>query len=784
MDVLAGAESGKQPRVTRKVGHDAQLDLRIVGGKNLPAGRCHKGLADAPAFLGAHRDVLQVGIRRGKPPGGRGGLVVAGVYPSRARIDDLGQFLGIGRTQFGQTSIFEDQARQFMFIGNRLQRLFVGRGLALGCFQHRRQLQLVKQKGLELLGRIEAERMPGQRVALFGQLLHARRQLSSLLAQRIDIHQHAALLHAGQHRHQRNLQITIDGDGARFCRQLWPDRLMQAQGDVGVFRRVARCHANVDLRERNLPGALPGDVLVVDGLVAEVLLCQRVHVVPRCGGVQHVGFKHGVVADTLQADAGTCQHVHVVFCMLAELGLGGILEQGLQRREHARGVQLRWRPGVIVRKRNIGRCSGLHREGNTHDAGAHGIQGRCFRIECNQLRLLEPVHPGRKLRPFSERLVIPCRHRFPTCGLGCRQIADLGLACWRIAGRQRRLHALVEITQRGVEFVARVQRAQGFHVGGAQGQIFHAHVQFDVGLDGHQATRQWQLIQRLTQVFTDLAANRMGVVHDAIERSVLGDPLGRRLRSTLGYARHVVHGVTHQRQVVDDAFRRHAELRDHGFAVHGGVGHRVDQADARRHQLREILVPGRDGDIHAEGFRGTGQRADHIVRFHTRNAQYRKPERTDDGQHGFDLCFQLDRCWCAGGLVVGIHFISKGRARGITDEGDTFGMLLQGRAQHVDHAKQRAGRFARRVGQRRQGMEGPEQVRRAIDEYESRTIRRHGSAQGDGSAAWRAPGVNATFRDSNGKSRKSRADADICNRTAHAQCKIHKQSSLQNGSGG
>ena len=274
------------------------------------------------------------------------------------------------------------------------------------------------------------------------------------------------------------------------------------------------------------------------------------------------------------------------------------------------------------------------------------------------------------------------------------------------------------------------------------------------------------MIQRLTQVFTDLAANRMCVAHDAIKRSVLGDPFGCRLRPALGYARHVVHGVTHQRQVIDNAFRRHAELGDHGVAVHGGVGHRVDQADVRRHQLREILVACRDRDIHIEGFRSAGQGADDIIGFDACNAQDRKPQRSDNGQHGFDLCFQFDRCWRAGGLVVGIHFISKGRARGITDEGDTFGMLLQGCAQHVDHAKQRAGRFARRVGQRRQGVEGPEQVRRTIDEYESRTIGRHGIAQGDGSSAWRAPGVNATFRDSKGKCRKSRADAVICNRTA------------------
>ena len=49
------------------VSEHAQLDLRIVGRDQLVALFGDEGGADFAAFLGADRDVLQVGIGRGEP---------------------------------------------------------------------------------------------------------------------------------------------------------------------------------------------------------------------------------------------------------------------------------------------------------------------------------------------------------------------------------------------------------------------------------------------------------------------------------------------------------------------------------------------------------------------------------------------------------------------------------------------------------------------------------------------------------------------------------------------
>ena len=74
MDVLVIGEGLEQARIARQVRHDAQLDLRIVGGHDVIARPGDEGLAYAPPLGGAHRDVLQVRIVGCQTPGDRNGL--------------------------------------------------------------------------------------------------------------------------------------------------------------------------------------------------------------------------------------------------------------------------------------------------------------------------------------------------------------------------------------------------------------------------------------------------------------------------------------------------------------------------------------------------------------------------------------------------------------------------------------------------------------------------------------------------------------------------------------
>ena len=63
MEVVAGAERGRERLIAGQVGHDPQLDLAVVGRQQaLVALADHETLPDPPAFLGPDRDVLQIRI--------------------------------------------------------------------------------------------------------------------------------------------------------------------------------------------------------------------------------------------------------------------------------------------------------------------------------------------------------------------------------------------------------------------------------------------------------------------------------------------------------------------------------------------------------------------------------------------------------------------------------------------------------------------------------------------------------------------------------------------------
>ncbi len=161
MHVLAGGEGLEQALVLRQVRHDAQFDLRIVRRHDHRSRRRDEGFADAAAFRGAHRYVLQVRIVARQPPGHRHRLRVVGMHAARRRVHHLRQLVGVRGLEFCQPAVLEYQLRQRMIEREFLQDIFVGGRLAARrLFLHRQALAL-EQDLLELLGRIEVERLPG-----------------------------------------------------------------------------------------------------------------------------------------------------------------------------------------------------------------------------------------------------------------------------------------------------------------------------------------------------------------------------------------------------------------------------------------------------------------------------------------------------------------------------------------------------------------------------------------------------------------------------------------------
>ena len=157
------AKARQQALVARNVRHDAQLDLRIIGRHDQAARRGDESFADAAAFGGAHRDVLQIGIVRGQPAGHRHRLRIVGVHAAGARIDHLRQLVGIGGFQLGQAAIVQQRpaaADSPRPAWPALPRRWTARRSAV--FLTTGKLQLVEQDFAQLLGRIQVERLARQ----------------------------------------------------------------------------------------------------------------------------------------------------------------------------------------------------------------------------------------------------------------------------------------------------------------------------------------------------------------------------------------------------------------------------------------------------------------------------------------------------------------------------------------------------------------------------------------------------------------------------------------------
>ena len=166
MHVQAIFEGTQQGFVTRQMGHDAQLDLRIVGTGNQLALWGHKGFAHAAAFGRAHGNVLQIGVVAGQAPRHRHGLRVVGVHTAIRWQGHLRQLVGVGALELGQRAVLEQLGGQRIVLGQLLQHFLVRAARAGGGLLDHRHAQLVEEDLSQLLGRGQIEGLARDLVSL------------------------------------------------------------------------------------------------------------------------------------------------------------------------------------------------------------------------------------------------------------------------------------------------------------------------------------------------------------------------------------------------------------------------------------------------------------------------------------------------------------------------------------------------------------------------------------------------------------------------------------------
>ena len=320
VDVVSLAKRLQHVRVLAQVGHDAQLDLRIVGREELTAVVGDERLAYLLAVFVAHGDVLQVRVARTEASRGRHRLVERGVDAPRVRVDQRGQGVDVGAQQLAQAAVVEDFLHDGVFRLQAFEHLLGGDILAfaLGLLGFVRHFQLVEEHLAHLLGRGYVEFLARQLVDFLLYLAHAGREVFRRLPQGYGVDAHTVAFHVGQHGHEGHLDFLEQAAGAVLV-ELFLQDVFQLQGDVGVFAGIAVDVGGREVAHVFLLAPFRADEFFdVDGLVFEVDFRQVVHAVVQFG-LEHVVGYHGVEHRSAHFCAVMSEHEDVVFDVLPNL---------------------------------------------------------------------------------------------------------------------------------------------------------------------------------------------------------------------------------------------------------------------------------------------------------------------------------------------------------------------------------------------------------------------------------------------------------------------------------
>ena len=366
------------------------------------------------------------------------------------------------------------------------------------------------------------------------------------------------------------------------------------------------------------------------------------------------------MGDAGQGDAVIGQDVLVVLGVLQHLFTVDRFQPGFELRQHRVARQLPGDAGGGVGERDIARFAGLDRQRDADDAGGERVEAGGFGIERGEVGGVDPRQPGVEPRPGEDRFVID-RQGF------ARRSRQRPRRAGSRRGRGGR--SGVQFAQPGPESVAAIEFAQGFRVAGGWGQRGRRRQIRQVAGDGDQFPAQRQEAEMIAQLLAGDAADFAGVGNDSVERAILLQPLDGGLRAALRNPRHAIDRVADQRQIIDDAVRRDAELVNHPGFVEQLVAHRVDPADSRRDELGQVLVARRNQRIDAVDRGVGGQRADHVVGLDAVDHQQRPAGGLDGGMDGRDLADQILGHGRAVGLVFGVPVVTEGLAPGVEDDG-------------------------------------------------------------------------------------------------------------------
>ncbi len=658
VQVLAGAERLDQPLVAGQVRHDPHLDLAVVGGhQHAVGGTDHERLPDPPALVGADGDVLQVGVGGGQPAGGGDGLLEGGV--DAPVVGDRPQQTVHCGLQLVDVPVGQ-QVLEERVLGGRvevLQRLRVGGVAGLGALGLG-HAQLVEQHDLELLGRAEVDLLADHPVGVLRDLLEPGEEVGGQRGQVVDVDRDAGRLHLGQHRHQRHLHLGEQ--------PLAADPLQRQVQRLGQFGDRLGPH---QLRTGGpllvvLLGAEQGQLTVVLGLLGpqlplQVAQHQVVQGERALAGAHQVGGQRGVHAQSGHGPAAGAQRAQPQLQVVAGLGHVRVGQPGGQRLLVGLGERGHVQVAALAVDRGQGQPDQVGATGSGGAGRGREAQGQA-----------DPAGPGVLVQPLGHGV------------RGDPSAADLeALLGLRLGGGQGGeqpvpQHAELQVVEQAVH---------GIPVPRPQHQVVGLHADLDVVHQLGELAVEQHAVQVRAQRVTGLAPHLVHPVDQAVQRAVLGDPLGDGLLPHPRDLGQVVRGVAAQRGEVGVLGRRQPVLLHHRLGREPGqVGHalaRVQHGDLVVDQLQHVPVAGADDHGEALGRGHRGQGGDDVVGLVVLLAQHRDVERAQHLLDQADLTLELVGRGRPVRLVLGVGLGAEGLAGDVEGHRDVRGLLV---AQQVD----------------------------------------------------------------------------------------------------
>ena len=207
VDIHSVTERTLHGLVVRDMGQYTQLNLAVVRVHQHISGSRYEHFPDLRPKVRADGDILQVGIRRRKPPCSRHQILERCVNAA-VRADNLHKAVGIGALEFGQHPVVHDGGDNGVLILQLFQHIGIGGIAGLRLFPGG-QAQFFKEQGAQLLGRLNIKGAIGIAVNQSLAVRDALLQHFAELGQLIPVNGNTPALHSIKHRAQGQLDFLV-----------------------------------------------------------------------------------------------------------------------------------------------------------------------------------------------------------------------------------------------------------------------------------------------------------------------------------------------------------------------------------------------------------------------------------------------------------------------------------------------------------------------------------------------------------------------------------------------